>query len=85
MEYISKDDPRCEDFKKDVEARSQAQRQALVDFARSEMLKRNELIKEAKAKRKAEHDEIVRTLRSMLASVGESVKNQLESEAIEYR
>jgi hypothetical protein len=69
LEYIAKDDPRCEDFKKEVEARNQAQRQAIVDFARNEMLKRNELIKAAKAKRKAEHDEIVRTWRGDLSAL----------------
>ena len=31
--------------------------------------KRNELIKEAKAQRKAEHDELVRTLRGWLAAL----------------
>lgn len=71
LEYISKDDPQCANFKKDVEARGQAQRQAIVKFAREEMLKRKrkEIVKEAKAQRKAEHDEIVSTLRGWLVAM----------------
>ena len=49
------------------------------------MDKRNENIKEAKAKRKAEHDEIVRTLRGWLIALADNIKSQLENEAIEYR
>ena len=49
------------------------------------MRKRNELIQEAKARRKAEHDETIRTLRGMVASVLQSLKTQLECEADDYR
>ena len=38
-----------------------------------------------KAKRKAEHDETIRTLRGMIANVLESLKNQLQCEAEDYR
>ena len=85
MEYISKDDPQCATFKKEVEDRIQSQRQALIDSIKEKVRKRNELVKEAKAQRKAEHDEIVRTLRGYLSALGENIRTQLESEAIEYR
>lgn len=85
LKYIAKDAAECATFKKEVEDKIRDTRQQLVEFTRNQMEKRNEIVKEAKAKRKAEHDEIVRTLRSMLASVMESVKSQLENEAIEYR
>lgn len=49
------------------------------------MDKRREFIKDVKAQRKARHDEIVRTLRGMIASLIESLKNQLAYEAGEYR
>ena len=38
-----------------------------------------------KAKRKAEHDETIRTLRGMIANVLESLKNQLQCEAEDYK
>ena len=38
-----------------------------------------------KAKRKAEHEETIRTLRSMVANVLESLKNQLQCEAEDYK
>jgi len=81
LEYVSKDDPQCAAFKKGIEDRIQVQRQSLVECARNAMRERNEFVKEAKAQRKAEHDEIVRTLRGMIASIMESLKNQLEREA----
>ena len=68
MEYISKDDPQCATFKKEVEDRIQSQRQALIASIKGKVRKRNELVKEAKAQRKAEHDEIVRTLRGWLVT-----------------
>ena len=85
MEYISKDDPQCETFKKEVEDRIQSQRQALIASIKENVRKRNELVKEAKAQRKAEHDEIVRTLRGWLIALADNIKSQLENEAIEYR
>jgi hypothetical protein len=81
LEYIAKDDPQCANFKKEIEDRIQSQRQAIVEYARNELLKRNELIKDAKAKRKAEHDEIVRTMMGWVSALQESVKNQLAEEA----
>ena len=33
MEYISKDDPQCETFKKEIEDRIHDVRQSLVDYA----------------------------------------------------
>ena len=59
-----------------LEKRIHAQRQVILEVAKAEMGKRNELIQEAKAKRKAEHDEIVRCLRSAMSSM----KTQLECE-----
>ena len=61
-------DPQYETFKKEVEDRIQSQRQALIDSIKEKVRKRNELVKEAKAQRKAEHDEIVRTLRGWLVT-----------------
>ena len=85
MEYISKDDPQCDDLKKKIEETIQSQRKALVAYVQYEMDKRRDFIKGVKAERKAEHDEIVRTLRGMIASLIESLKNQLAYEAGEYR
>ena len=85
MEYISKDDPQCADFKKEIEDRIRDTRKMLVEYVRDQMRKRNELIQEAKAQRKAEHDETIRTLRGFVASVLESLKTQLECEAYDYK
>ena len=85
MEYISKDDPQCNDLKKKIEETIQSQRKAIVEYVQYEMDKRREFIRDVKAQRKARHDEIVRTLRGMIASLIESLKNQLAYEAGEYR
>ena len=69
LEYIDKDDPKCATFKKEIEDRIQSQRQALLEHVQCGMRKRNEFVKGAKAQRKAEHDEIVRTLHGMIASL----------------
>ncbi len=53
----------------------------LVEYVQYEMDKRREFIKEAKAQRKAQHDEIVKELRGMIESAIESLKNQLDYEA----
>ena len=42
-------------------------------------------VKEAKAQRKAEHDEIMKVLRGMLMNAIETLKNQLKEEAEDYR
>lgn len=49
------------------------------------MQKRMSFVKEAKAQRKAEHDEIMKVLRGMLANAIASLKSQLEQEAEDYR
>ena len=85
MEYISKDDPQCETFKKEIEDKIRDLRKSLLEYAHNQMLKRKEFVKEAKARRKAEHDETIRALRGMIASVLESLKNQLRCEAEDYR
>ena len=81
LEYISKDDPQCEKFKKKIEERIQSQRRMLVEYAQYEMNKRREFLKEARAQRKAQHDEIVKELRGMIECAIESLKNQLAYEA----
>ena len=43
-------------------------RESLVEFAHDQMLKRKEFVEGEKAKRKAEHDELVRAVRSMVAN-----------------
>ena len=42
-------------------------------------------VKEAKAQRKAEHDEIMKVLRGMLMNAIETLKSQLREEAEDYR
>ena len=69
LEHVPKDDPQCETFKKEIEDKIQSQRQALLDYVKYEMEKRREAINGAKAQRKAQHDELVRTLRVMIASL----------------
>ena len=65
LEYISKDDPQCATFKKEIEDRIRDLRQSLVEYARDQMLKRKVFVEGEKAKRKAEHDEFVCAVRSM--------------------
>ena len=55
-----------------------SQRQSLVKHAKDEVQKRMSFVKEAKAQRKAEHDEIMKVLRGMLANAIASLKSQLE-------
>ena len=55
-----------DEFKKEIEERIQSQRRMLVEYAQHEMDKRREVLKEARAKRKAQHDEIVKELRGMI-------------------
>ena len=43
------------------------------------------LVKEAKAQRKAEHDEIMKVLRGMLMNAIETLKSQLREETEDYR
>ena len=62
-----------------------SQRQSLVKHAKDEVQKRMSFVKEAKAQRKAEHDEIMKVLRGMLANAIASLKSQLEQEAEDYR
>ncbi len=57
----------------------------LLEYAHNQMLKRKAYVEGEKAKRKAEHDETIRTLRGMVTSVLESLKNQLRCEAEDYR
>ena len=85
LEYISKDDPQCATFKKELEDRRRDLRKSFVEHVREQMRKRKQFVEGEKAQRKAEHDEIVRTLRGYLSALGENIRNQLESEAIEYR
>ena len=65
MEYISKDDPQCANFKKELEDKMRDLRKSLVEYVRDYMLKRKEFVEGEKAKRKAKHDELVRAVRSM--------------------
>ena len=67
LEYISKDDPQCDEFKKQIEDRIRDMRKSLVEFAHNQMLKRKEFVEGEKAKRKAQHDELVRTVRGMVS------------------
>lgn len=41
----------------------------LLEYAHNQMLKRKEFVEGEKAKRKAQHDEFVRTVRAMVANV----------------
>ena len=81
VEYISKDDPQCEEFKQKMEDRRRDIRKSLVEYAHTQMLKRKEFVEGEKAKRKAEHDELVRSVRSMVSCALESLKEQLQEEA----
>ena len=65
LEYISKDDPQCDEYKKEFEERMRKLRESLVEYAHKQMLKRKEFVEGEKAKRKAQHDELVRAVRSM--------------------
>ena len=65
VEYISKDDPQCDEYKKEFEDRMRKLRESLVEYAHEQMLKRKAYVEGEKAKRKAEHDELVRAVRSM--------------------
>ena len=85
LEYISKDDPQCVAFRKQIDDRVRSQRQSRVKHAKDEVQKRMSFVKEAKAQRKAEHDEIMKVLRGMLANAIASLKSQLEQEAEDYR
>ena len=67
LEYISKDDPQCDEYKKQIEDRIRDTRRMLVEFAHNQMLKRKEFVEGEKAKRKAQHDELVRTVRGMVS------------------
>ena len=69
MEYISKDDPQCDEFKKQIEDKIRDTRRMLLEYAHNQMLKRKEFVEGEKAKRKAQHDEFVRTVRAMVANV----------------
>ena len=68
MEYVSKDDPQCEGFKKGIEDRIRSLRQSLVEYAHDQMLKRKAYVEGEKAKRKAKHDMLVGAVRSMVAN-----------------
>ena len=68
LEYISKDDPQCDEYKKQIEDRIRDTRKMLVEYAHNQMLKRKEFVEGEKAKRKAKHDELVRAVRSMVAN-----------------
>lgn len=67
LEYISKDDPQCDEFKKQIEDKIRHMRKSLVEYAHNQMLKRKEFVEGEKAKRKAQHDELVRTVRVMVS------------------
>lgn len=67
VEYISKDDPQCATFKKELEDRIHDMRKSLVEYAHNQMLKRKAYVEGEKAKRKAQHDELVRAVRSMVS------------------
>ena len=68
MEYISKDDPQCDEYKKEFEERMRKLRESLVEYAHDQMLKRKAYVEGEKAKRKAKHDMLVRAVRSMVAN-----------------
>ncbi len=68
VEYISKDDPQCDEFKKEFEDRMRKLRESLVEYAHEQMLKRKAYVEGEKAKRKTKHDELVRAVRSMVAN-----------------
>ena len=67
LEYISKDDPQCVTFKKELEDRIHDIRKSLVEYAHNQMLKRKAYVEGEKAKRKAQHDELVRAVRGMVS------------------
>ena len=67
LEYISKDDPQCDEYKKQIEDRIRDTRRMLLEYAHNQMLKRKEFVEGEKAKRKAQHDELVRSVRSMVS------------------
>ena len=67
LEYISKDDPQCANFKKELEDKMRDLRKSLVEYVRDYMLKRKEFVEGEKARRKAEHDKFVGYVRSMVA------------------
>lgn len=85
MEYISKDDPQCDEYKKEFEERMRKLRESLVEYAHDQMLKRKAYVEGEKAKRKAKHDELVRAVRSMASCALESLKEQLKEEAEDYK
>ena len=85
VEYISKDDPQCDEYKKEFEDRMRKLRESLVEFAHEQMLKRKAYVEGEKAKRKAKHDELVRAVRSMASCALESLKEQLQEEAEDYK
>ena len=85
MEYISKDDPQCDEFKKEIEDRRRDLRHSFVEYVREQMRKRKQFVEGEKAQRKLEHDEIVRTLRGYLSALVDNIRSQLKSEALEYR
>lgn len=72
-------------MEKQSKERIQEQRRQLVEFAQDKVKQRMAFVKEAKAQRKAEHDEIMKVLRGMLMNAIESLKNQLKEEAEDYR
>jgi hypothetical protein len=56
LEYISKDDPQCGEFKKEFDDRMSKLRQSLVEYVHDQIQKRREFVEGEKAKRKAEHN-----------------------------
>ena len=68
VEYISKDDPQCDEYKKEFEERMRKLRESLVEYAHDQMLKRKAYVEGEKAKRKAKHDMLVGAVRSMVAN-----------------
>ena len=85
LEYISKDDPQCEGFKKEIEDKIRYLRKSLVEYAHDQMLKRKAFVEGEKAKRKAQHDQFVRAVRSMASCALQSLKEQLQEEAQDYK
>ena len=85
LEYISKDDPQCDEYKKQIEDRIRDTRRMLLEYAHNQMLKRKEFVEGEKAKRKAKHDILVRAVRSMVANALQSLKEQLQEEAEDYK
>ena len=85
LEYISKDDPQCANFKKELEDKMRDLRKSLVEYVRDYMLKRKEFVEGEKARRKAEHDKFVGYVRSMVACALQSLKEQLQEEADDYK